>query len=55
MIYSFFHSLATGVIRFLLRDAPETSKIAIIDDRILEEIVTNSSSIHAGLQCKSFN
>ena len=45
-------SLATGVIRFLLRDARETSKLAIIDDRILQQIVRNSEATHPGLQCK---
>ncbi|CAF4956587.1 unnamed protein product, partial [Rotaria socialis] len=30
---------ATGVIRFLLRDAKETSKAAIVDDLILKQIV----------------
>ncbi|CAF0788502.1 unnamed protein product [Rotaria sordida] len=44
---------ATGVIRFLLRDAKETSKLAIVDDQILKQIVLNSSALHAGLQFES--
>ncbi|CAF0913504.1 unnamed protein product [Rotaria sp. Silwood1] len=44
---------ATGVIRFLLRDAKETSKLAIIDDQILKQIVLNSNAIHTGLQFES--
>jgi hypothetical protein len=40
------------VIRFLLRDAKETSKLAILDDSILQQIVLNSNAIHHGLQCK---
>ncbi len=44
--------LATGVIRFLLRDAKETSKLAVSNDQILQQIVLNSNSIHSGLQCK---
>ncbi|CAF3308573.1 unnamed protein product [Rotaria socialis] len=44
---------ATGVIRFLLRDAKETSKAAIVDDLILKQIVANSNAIHAGLQFES--
>ncbi|CAF0975227.1 unnamed protein product [Adineta steineri] len=44
---------ATGVIRFLLRDAKETSKLAILNDQILQQIVLNSSSIHSGLQFES--
>jgi len=46
--------LATGVIRFLLRDAKETSKLAILNDEILQQIVLNSNSIHPGLQCKFY-
>lgn len=45
--------LATGVIRFLLRDAPEETKSALLEYRILQIIVENSQSVHAGLQCKS--
>ena len=49
---SFTTPLATGVIRFLLRDARETSKLAIIEDRIVQQIVRNSEATHPGLQCK---
>lgn len=45
---------ATGLIRFLLRDSKETSKLAFLDDRILQQIVFNSDSIHMGLHCKFF-
>ncbi|CAF4222867.1 unnamed protein product, partial [Rotaria magnacalcarata] len=38
---------------FLLRDAKETSKAAIVDDLILKQIVANSNAIHAGLQFES--
>jgi hypothetical protein len=44
--------LATGVIRFLLRNANESSKSLIVDDRILQQIVLNSTAMHPGLQCK---
>ncbi|CAF0834991.1 unnamed protein product [Adineta ricciae] len=44
---------ATGVIRFLLRDAKETSKLIIIKDANLQQIVANSNSMHPGVQFES--
>ena len=43
--------LATGVLRFLLRDA--TGASAQIDDRIVQKLVENSENLHAGLKCQS--
>lgn len=44
--------LATGVIRFLLRDAKDSSKSLILQDENLQQIVVNSNTMHSGLQCK---
>lgn len=47
-----FSDLATGVIRFLLRDAKDSSKSLILQDENLQQIVVNSNTMHSGLQCK---
>lgn len=44
---------ATGVIRFLLREAKESSKLLLTTDENIQQIVQNSQSIHVGLQFES--
>ncbi|CAF1116409.1 unnamed protein product, partial [Didymodactylos carnosus] len=41
---------ATGVLRFLLREAKETTKLSLFDDKILTQIVENGNAHHLGLQ-----